>query len=778
MLDAPWRSPHVFRPFPPPLGKAGQMRSFAAQAPCGAPGSAAPCSLLPLVLGGLLCAPCAGAGQNPPLPPPSQAQQALQEAVQQNPGLAEVIRQRLLQSGLTPEQVRARLQASGYPANLFDAYLGGAPPGAALPAGALELAAVQALGLPPVQQTLLPVDTGLIRMRGVNTPSGVFGVDVFRRTTTQFLPLLSGPVPPDYRLGPGDVTVLILTGDVELAYTLQVTREGFILIPQVGQLFVSNLTLDQLRDLLYTRLGRVYSGVRRSPGATTRFDISVANVRANQAYVVGEVAQPGAYQISSLGTVLTALYASGGVTDRANLRAVEVRRFGKQVATFDLYDYLLRGDTKHDVRLETGDVVFVPVHGPRAQITGAVRRPAIYELEGGASLASLIEDAGGFRPDAQLRRLSGFRLLSAAARGPGAPPRAVIDVALSALPSPKSRDRGSVAPGDPPVPVSMPQMALQDGDSVVVDELQPLSGQYYVSIVGVVNKPGVYPWREGMTLRDLVLLARGPGVGAYLKEAEIARMPEDRSQGQLATTVRVPMDSTYLFERDSLGRYVGPPGLPYPGSGAPEQKLRPYDNILILKEPDFDLQRMVAMTGQVRFPGVYSLRSKNERLADIVDRAGGLTPQAYPDGIRFVRPANAAGRIDIDLARALREHDSRDNVIMQPGDSVFIPEFLASVKVTGAVNSAGSVLWKRGEGLGYYIDAAGGFSYLADKGRVSIRFANGEVRTKKGGPKPGPGSEVFVPVKDTTARTNYVALFGAIAQILASTVAIIVVVTR
>src|SRR6266705_1808949 len=707
------------------------MRSFAAQAPCGAPGRTSPLSLLPIVVGGLVGVAPVSVAQNPPLPPPSQAQQALQEAVQQNLGLADVIRQRLLQSGLTPEQVRARLQASGYPANLFDAYLGGAPPGAALPAGALELAAVQALGLPPVQQTLLPVDTGLIRMRGVNTPSAVFGVDVFRRTTTQFLPLLSGPVPPDYRLGPGDVTVLILTGDVELAYTLQVTREGFILVPQVGQLFVSNLTLDQLRDLLYTRLGRVYSGVRRSPGATTRFDISVANVRANQAYVVGEVAQPGAYQISSLGTVLTALYAAGGVTERAKLRGVEVRRFGKVVATFDLYDYLLRGDTKHDVRLETGDVVFVPVHGPRAQITGAVRRPAIYELEGGGSLASLIEDAGGFRPDAQLRRLSVFRLLSAAERGPGAPPRAVIDVALSPF-------RGAVPPGDPPLPVCMPEMALRDGDSVVVDELQPLSGQYYVSIVGVVNKPGAYPWREGMTLRDLMLLARGPGVGAYLKAAEIARMPDDRSQGQLATTVRAPLDSTYL-ERDSVGRYVGPPGLPYPGRGAPETKLLPSDNVLILKGPDFDLQRMVAMTGQVRFPGVYSLRSKNERLADIVDRAGGLTPQAYPDGIRFVRPTNAAGRIDIDLARALREHDARDNVIMQPGDSVFIPEFLASVRVTGAVNSAGSVLWKRGEGLGYYIDAAGGFSYLADKGRVSIRFANGEVRTKKGGPKPGPG---------------------------------------
>src|SRR3989454_8117459 len=147
--------------------------------------------------------------------------------------------------------------------------------------------------------------------------------------------------------------------------------------------------------------------------------------------------------------------------------------------------------------------------------------------------------------------------------------------------------------------------------------------------------------------------------GAYLKEAEIARMPEDRSQGQLATTVRVPMDSTYLFERDSLGRYVGLPGLPYPRSGAPEMKLQPYDNILILKEPDFDLQRMVAMTGQVRFPGVYSLRSKNERLADIIDRAGGLRAQAYPDVIRFARATKAAGPVNIPPSRAVRQHDSR-----------------------------------------------------------------------------------------------------------------------
>src|SRR5881296_1116933 len=363
----------------------------------------------------LLLVPALAPGQNPPLPPPSQAASTLQQAVQQNPGLADMIRQRIGQSGMTPDQIRARLQASGYPPTLLDAYLGAQTPGQPAPVpGAQELAAIQSLGVPGVASAgeILPVDTGLVRAvaRG---KSGVFGVDVFQRTTTQFLPLLAGPVPADYKLGPGDQLVLILTGDVELAYTLQVTREGFILIPQAGQLFVSNLTLDQLRDVLYKRLGRVYSGVRRGENATTRFDVSVASVRVNQVYVVGEVKQPGAYQISALGTVMTALYAAGGLTNRADLRQIEVRRSDKPVAAVDLYDYLLRGDKRSDVRLETGDVVFVPLHSTRAQITGAVLRPAIYELKQGETLVDLLRSAGGFRSDAALRRLAVYRVLPA-----------------------------------------------------------------------------------------------------------------------------------------------------------------------------------------------------------------------------------------------------------------------------------------------------------------------------------------------------------------------------
>src|SRR5712671_535300 len=485
----------------------------------------------------------------------------VQQALQQQPGLADMVRGRISQSGLTPDQIRARLSASGYPSTLLDPYLSTTAPAGSPAPTSQELAALQALGLPSATSEAPVYDTGLVRSARTK-PSDVFGVDVFQRTTTQFLPLLAGPVPADYKLGPGDNLVLILTGDVELTYSLPITREGFVLIPQVGQVHVANLTLDQLRDVLYTRLGRVYSGVRRGVNATTRFDVTVANVRANQVYVVGEVSQPGAYQISSLGTVFTALYAAGGVTERAKLRGVEVQRLGKRVATLDLYDYLLRGDTRNDIRLATGAVIFVPIHESRVRVTGAVLRPAVYETKSGETLLDMIKAAGGFRPDAALERVKVDRVLPADARGAQTTARVTIDV--------------------PMVNGAVPSFALEDGDIVRIDALTDATEQYTVAITGMVQQPGTYPWRPGITLRQLMVLARGPKIGADLRDAEIAKLPTDRSKGQLATTVRVPLDSTYLFARDSAGRYIGPPGVPFPARGtATDVPLEPYDNVLI-----------------------------------------------------------------------------------------------------------------------------------------------------------------------------------------------------
>ncbi len=223
-------------------------------------------------------------------------------------------------------------------------------------------------------------------------------------------------------------------------------------------------------------------------------------------------------RISGLGTVLTALYAAGGLTNRANLRRLEVRRNDKTVSTFDLYDYLLSGDKRDDIRLETGDVVFVPLHGPRIQVTGAVRRPAIFEMKPGETLSDLVAAAGGFLPDAQLRRLAVYRILPAAERGPGPFPRAVVDVPMP-IPPPPGDPNPTLPAGREFSGVIVPSIGLEDGDSVAVDSLPPLSGTLFVAISGMVTKPGQYPWRDGMTMRDLVLLARGPKVGADLQEA-------------------------------------------------------------------------------------------------------------------------------------------------------------------------------------------------------------------------------------------------------------------
>jgi protein involved in polysaccharide export with SLBB domain len=382
-------------------------------------------------------------------------------------------------------------------------------------------------------------------------------------------------------------------------------------------------------------------------------------------------------------------------------------------------------------------------------------------------------------PTASVREVLVRRVVPGAERTQEATARVVIRVPLGGR-----GEKGEGRSDSSRAGVTVPPFPLEDGDSVEVLSLPDAPEAYFVAIAGMVQRPGQYPWRPGMTLRELVRVAQGPRVGAWLEEAEIARLPADRSAGQMATTVRVPLDSSYIQDRDSAGRYIGAPGLPFPAGGAAEVALEPFDNVLILRQPDFELQRTVAIGGEVRFPGFYALRSKDERLADLLGRAGGLTPRAYAEGIRFYRALNQAGRINIRLTEALARRDSRDNVILQPGDSIHIPEYVPSVRVTGAVNAPGSVLWKPGEGLGYYISAAGGYARDADEGRTSVRYANGEVRTKSksliffsNSPTPNPGADVFVPTKPPREAMNWAQVIGvtaALASVLASTVAIIV----
>jgi polysaccharide export outer membrane protein len=851
-------------------------------------------SLLLLVV--LAPAPSLVAAQNP---------SAAQQMIQSNPALLQQLRQRIMTSGLTPEQVRARLRAEGYPENLLDAYLPGSSASAAdtPPPGDEVFSAITRLGIADTTEVdlircgitadslMIPdtlpngtIDTTLnarrradqraaLRTRciaqedslarglknGPAVDSGfvIFGLDFFRNRSTAFNPNLNGPVDANYRITPGDQLALILTGDVEQAYQLPVTREGFVIIPQVGQVYVNNLTMAELENVLYSRLGRVYSGVRRGPGATTHFYITPSRLGSNQIYVTGDVLRPGSYRISSAATALTALYAALGPSDNGSLRQVLIRR-GPAADTLDVYDYLLNGNTTHDVRLNNGDLVFVPIHGARVRILGEVARPATYEMKPGETLADALRYAGGFKATAARRRVQIERIIPPAQRAPGGRDRIVTEIVSDDFvsgPGPSDpvfpgdiirvfpvaarvRNRITVAgdvwsPGsigiNPGMKLSdalrlaggvrpdvylgeilisrvrpdsshvqlraalrdttgavINDVQLQEDDAIRVFSVSEFRPTRYVAISGAVRKGGQFPFREGMTIRDLVLLAGGMDQSAYLNEAEVARLPETRTGGVTARTFRVPLDSSYLFERGPDGKYLGPPGVPAPSGPNPEVTVQPYDNVLILRQPNWELQRSAAVAGEVRYPGRYSLRTTTEKISDLIERAGGITPDAYPNGVIFYRPKNGTGRIGIELPDVLSNPKSPDNLALQDGDSLYIPRYNAVVSVQGAVNTPIAVTYEPGQSLDYYIRSAGGPSAVADANRAYVRQPNGKVQSRErrflapdSNPRPEPGSTVIVPARNPLDRPpDLLQTAGLIAQISGALVTLIIALRR
>src|SRR5215213_6803434 len=849
--------------------------------------------------------PQVGPGQQ--LPTPDQARDALQN----QPQVVERLRQRLLESGLTPDQVRARLRASGYPEDLLNDYLMGADTTRRVRPGPRTLEAVQSLGILSEQETdslriqdsVLAVSDSLQQvldsLKFVKADSAradsladsvsvlrgqglkLFGIETFRLATTRFQAVQSGPVDQNYRLGSGDVLVLILTGDVEQAHTLTVTREGFVVIPQVGQVYVANLTMGQLEDLLYSRLRRVYSGVRRSPNATTKFQISLAKLRNIQVFVIGDVVRPGAYQVSASGTVLTALYAAGGPSTNGSFRNVEVRRGEKLVTDVDVYDYLLHGINASDTRLQNGDVVFVPVHSGFVKVAGEVTRPAVYEILPQETLRDLIEFAGGFGPAAYQTRVRIHRILPPESRPGAARARVVVDVGpeqmaggtVPAVPmssgdsvtvlSIAERLRGYVTvrgnvwvegqvgyrpgmklsdairlAGGPKPDVYLDRilvsrtnedssrvqlrsafsdtagavvndLTLQEEDEIRIFSRSAFLPTRYVTVTGAVRRPGRVPFREGMTMRDLVLLAEGVTEDADLREAEIARRTRDADPGSLAQTIRVRLDSTALASGGTDGVPLAPP---HPGgaAGVPDMALQPYDNVLIMRRPGWETQRLVFLTGQVKHPGRYALRTKTDRLRDLVGRAGGLTDEAYSGGIQFYRsfepgfqptddppprldqppepsrdtlPRGYNERVGIDLPKVLKEADARDNVILAGGDSIHIPEYNPIIMVQGAVNSPGAVPYTPGKSLDWYVDAAGGYTQLSDSKHAYVTQPNGKREAVKrrviladGVPRPKSGAVVFVPAKVVQDQpSNVTGVIATFAQVLTALVTVIIV---
>jgi protein involved in polysaccharide export with SLBB domain len=853
-------------------------------------------------------------GQGIPNPSQLPSPQQAQDILRNQPALVEQLRQRIRTSGLTPDQVRARLRSSGYPEGLLDDYLTGADTTKPAMFGPKTLDAVRALGVVSAEEadslargdSLLAVTDSLrelldslrlVRADSIRADSladsltavtrgglKVFGLETFRRTSTRFQATMSGPVDENYRLGPGDQLVLILTGDVEQAYSLEVTREGFVIIPHVGQVYAANLTLGQLQDQLYSRLGRVYSGVRRTLNARTKFQVSIARLRNIQVYVAGDVVRPGAYQISAAGTALTALYAAGGPTSNGSFRQLTVRRGEKLVDSLDLYQYMIHGVNPTNIRLDNGDVVFVPVHSAMVQVAGRVTRPAIYEMKPGETLRDVLGFAGGLDPAASEARVQINRVLPPESRGAGGRARVVVTVgadafaggvvpavpiapgdSITALSVP-TRQRGYVTvkgnvwvegqvgftpgmklsdalrlAGGPRPDVYLPRVLvtrvrddsslvqlrasladstgkvredipLEDEDEIRVFSRMTFRPEPMVAIVGAVRRPGRVPYREGMTIRDAILLADGLTEDAQL-EAEVARLPQERPTGALAQTMKVSLDSTYLFARQGGEAATSTDGADALAAGAPDTPLQPYDNVLVLRQAGYDLQRTVVIAGQVKAPGRYALRTKTERLSELIDRAGGLTSEAYSGGVQFYRAYDgsrptgtdqlpsaltpgsrrdslqarqSAERVGIDLPRVLQNAKDRDNIILASGDSIYIPEYNPVVMVQGAVNSPGAVAFTPGKNLDWYVDAAGGYTQTGDRDHPYVTQPDGQREGVKRRsvfadrvPQPRAGAVVYVSTRSVQPpSSNLTAVLGTAAQVLGALVTIIVVAKR
>lgn len=741
----------------------------------------------------LLLAMASALSAQTPAPPvttpsaPTEAQKAASTATGRavsNSDIADAIRR----SGLSDEQVRERIRAAGYDPRLADPFFGGgSKEGASNPPDARFVAALKQMGMlegldpePEAEgaaEELLPDDTPAQGGRAGNMPGGnlIFGKSVFSSRSTSFDPVLNGPVDPGYRLGGGDRLQLVLTGEVELAYTLDVRRDGTLIIPQLGQVAVAGLTLESARTAIKARAATTYSGV---PEGRTRVDLSLGRIRTIEVRVIGEVENPGAYQLSALGSVFHGLARAGGPSSRGSFRVVELRRGGRVISHFDLYDFLLRGDASADVRMEQGDIIYVPLNTRRVALMGAIRRPGVYELKPNEGFTDVLRFAGGLLPSAASDRLQIDRILPAAQRAPGRE-RVVVDVPI----------RGSFS--------ALDTLQLQENDVITAFPIGDLR-RNTISIKGEVFRPGRFEWQPGLTLAGAIGLGQGiPPWGARERIKVIRSVPTTGRQEIFSLDLRDSTGANFpIAEFDEItildARLEQPSGTvkvsgavnrpgerPYAermslsdlidmASGftetasrvevarkvlragytdtvsvlhqvvlGPDRRLSTADGAFVLERGDEVSVRstpgarefgVVVLRGQFAFPGVYAIQRNDERLSDVIARAGGVLPTASAETFKLIR----GGRTVAVSFSAVAGRDRHANLPLQADDELVILERPTLVYVSGAVERRVAVPFRQGWTLDDYLNAAGGVS---DKGRRSntiVEYPNGSIgRTRR-----------------------------------------------
>jgi protein involved in polysaccharide export with SLBB domain len=639
-----------------------------------------------------------------------------------------------------------------------------------------------------------------------------YGDDFFHLDAGVFTPPSFGPVSPDHRLGVGDEIIINMWGGVDLQLTRVVDRDGTIILPRVGKVTIAGRTLKAVDESIRKRLAESHSSidVKGDGSGDTFVEVTLGQLRAIRVYVVGQAVRPGSYQLSSVSTVLTALYAAGGPSQLGTYRTIEVVREGATVGTFDLYSYLMGGSRAQDLTLQEGDTVFIRDRGVSVMVAGSVRRPMHYEMTKGEDLSSLVTYAGGFRADAAPEVIHISRILPLPLRRPGQPDHVYLDVPFDTVTL-------RAADGQPVV--------LLDGDEVRIDAIGDRL-ENWVEVTGSVKRPGRYELLKGMTVADLLAAAEGLWPDALTERAVIDRTSPDKTYLSVAVPLKqvlageaapVPlqaMDVLHVFARWEIqarpqvhisGEVFNPVSVDFregmtlrdlilkagglkegadwlradvarleldalrnhDTEARPEQTtrivkvglgpdfltsdesfvLQPYDRVAVRRLPWWEMQRTVSVRGEVFYPGVFSLERKDETLSAIINRAGGLTPDAYLVGARVVRAQDGVGNIAIDLVKALAEPGSQYDIVMQDGDQIVVPDQMYTVKVMGEVGFPTSLVFEDGKKIDYYVNRAGGFLEKADKGKTRVVYPNGMSLPNKGGTKVVAGATILVPVE-------------------------------
>ena len=508
----------------------------------------------------------------------------------------------------------------------------------------------------------------------------VFGRNIFNTRNLTFEPNVNIATPPNYRLGPGDEVVIDIWGASQNTIRQQISPDGTINLEQLGPVFLSGMTVDRAQQYLTDELRKIYSD------QSNQIRVTLGNTRTIQINVMGEVVQPGTYALSAFSTVFHALYRAGGVSNIGSLRNVKVSRGGKIVATVDVYQFIMQGKTRDDIRLEEGDVIIVPAYDALVQITGNVKRPMRYEMKKDETLSTLLKYAGGFTSDAYTKSLRIVRqngkeyqvntvddtdysvckmhdgdVVTAEAildrftnklevRGAVYRPgiyelggklntvRELVEKADGLMADAFTgravlyRERENKTREVKQIDIraimegTQPDIPLQKNDVLYIPSIHDLEDLGNVQIYGEVAHPGDYPYADNMTLEDLVITAGGLRESASVVRVDVARRVKDPKSTESSATI----GQTFSFGLKDGFVVDGEPGF----------TLQPYDQVFVRRSPGYSAQQNVTVNGEVLYGGTYALTTKSERISSIIAKAGGATPFAYVKGAKLTRVAN------------------------------------------------------------------------------------------------------------------------------------------